>query len=65
MVIMQCIQRETCLSTTYELMGYTSLEGVLRLFVFLGEGLQPGVHFVLFIGKWAYNWGIYMRGKEA
>ena len=33
------IQRETCLSTAYELMGYISLEGVLRLFVLLGEGL--------------------------
>ena len=26
-------------STTYELMGYTSLEGVLTVFASLGEGL--------------------------
>ena len=31
-------------------------------FFFLGEGLQPGGHFFLFTGKWAYNWGAYKLG---
>ena len=33
------------------------------LFFFLGEGLQPGGHFFLFTGKWAYNWGAYNGGR--
>ena len=31
-------------------------------FFFLGEGLQPGGHFFLFTGKWAYNWGANKLG---
>ena len=50
-------------------MGYTYLLGVLKVFFsffsfffFLREGLQPGGHFLLFTGKWAYNRGAYKLG---
>ena len=33
-----------------------------KVFFSLGEGLQPGGHFFLFTGKWAYNWGVYKLG---